>query len=138
MSIVPVNFTQPTLYSGPGLMPITSGGGAFGQVLLPIKTDVDLINDSIFQILMTNRGERWMRPSFGAGLNLLLFETVPADIQRLAQMVVVQAITAVDPRIQVVSVSITASEQTIKVNYIFKMIQVGLNGAGFLEFPRQQ
>jgi phage baseplate assembly protein W len=138
MSAAPVNFTQPVLYSGPGLMPITSGGGSFGQILFPIKTGVELINDSIYQILMTNPGERWMRPTFGAGLNLLLFETVPMVMQRLAQAAVVQAVAAIDPRIQVTSVSISTSQYTVSVNYIFRIIQVGLNGAGFIEFPRSQ
>lgn len=133
-----VNFQPVVQYSGPGLMPKTSGGGSFGQISFPIKTDVDLINDSILQILLTNYGERWMRPNFGANIKLLLFETVPVVMQRLGQMIISQAVAAVDPRITLVSVAISTSQYSVNVSYIFKLVQIGLNGSGFLEFPRQQ
>ena len=66
------------------------------------------IRQSIRIILGTNRGERVMRPDFGAGLNDFVFE--PVNTATLAQVEtrVEEALIDWEPRIDVGEVTVTA------------------------------
>ena len=70
------------------------------------------ISQSILIILLTSPGERVMRPDFGAGLNDFVFE--PANVATMSkiQARVTSALTAWEPRIIVVDVTVTAQPNT--------------------------
>jgi uncharacterized protein len=57
------------------------------------------VRESIRIILLTKPGERLMRPDFGCGLNLYLFEPNSVSTLRLIQEEVKQAITHWEPRV---------------------------------------
>ncbi len=87
-------------------------GMNFPVRLTPEKT-LDLaeyeedIQQSIKIILGTNRGERVMRPDFGAGLNEFVFEPVNTATIAMVRTRVEEALIDWEPRIDVQSVQVT-------------------------------
>ena len=68
----------------------------------------DDIRQAIRIILSTSPGERVMRPDFGAGLNALMFEPINTTTMTLARRRVEEALTTWEPRIDRVTVKVTA------------------------------
>jgi len=68
----------------------------------------DDVAQAVRIILATRRGERVMRPDFGAGLDALAFEPISARTQALVQHRVEEALTLWEPRIDQVRASVTA------------------------------
>jgi uncharacterized protein len=66
------------------------------------------IRQSIQIILGTIPGERVMRPDFGAGLHSLVFEPINTTTIALAQHRVEEALIAWEPRIDQLTVDVTA------------------------------
>ena len=64
------------------------------------------IAQSIRIILGTDRGERVMRPDFGAGLNSFVFEPVSAATMHLVRKRVEESLIDWEPRIDVESVKV--------------------------------
>ncbi len=78
------------------------------------KTDVarvayeDDIRQSVWLILETDQGERVMRPDFGAGLRALAFEPINTTTLALARHRVEAALTLWEPRIDNITVKVSA------------------------------
>jgi hypothetical protein len=66
------------------------------------------IRQAVWVILATARGERVMRPDFGAGLHALLFEPITATTAALARHHTEEALVRWEPRIDTVTVGVTA------------------------------
>lgn len=66
------------------------------------------VRESIKIILLTEPGERLMRPDFGGGLGAFLFEPNTAATRRLIQERITQALTLWEPRIKLESVTVEA------------------------------
>jgi uncharacterized protein len=66
------------------------------------------IRQAIRIIIFTNRGERLMRPDFGAGLNEFVFEPVSTATMALVENRVREALIAWEARIDVLEVSVTS------------------------------
>ena len=64
------------------------------------------IREAIRLILLTARGERVMRPDFGAGLHEFVFATMSATNLGSMQTVVREALIKWEPRIQVLDVKV--------------------------------
>ena len=75
------------------------------------------VRQSILLILQTAKGERVMRPDFGARLSDLTFEPVTQATITLAEHYVKEALTRFEPRIVVSKVEITVSPQ--QPNHLF-------------------
>ena len=80
------------------------------------------VRQSILLIMQTAKGERVMRPDFGAGLQTLVFEPAGPATAAMVQHEVQQALLRNEPRIDVLSVQVTADPGrpgalTINVNY---------------------
>jgi len=91
-----------------------------GQVVL--NSYEDHVRQSILLILQTAKGERVMRPDFGAGLQTLVFEPTGPATAAMVRHEVQQALLRNEPRIDVLSVQVTADPSqpgvlTINVNY---------------------
>jgi uncharacterized protein len=69
------------------------------------------VRQSILLILQTAKGERVMRPDFGARLSDLTFEPVTQATITLAEHYVKEALTRFEPRIVVSKVKITVNPQ---------------------------
>jgi phage baseplate assembly protein W len=69
------------------------------------------IRQAILVILGTNRGERVMRPDFGADLNTLVFEPISTTTMALVRHRVEEALVTWEPRIDQISVKVSADPQ---------------------------
>ena len=65
------------------------------------------VRQSVLLILRTARGERVMRPDFGAGLDTLVFAPVTATTAALAEHEVRQALVRFEPRIEILRIGAT-------------------------------
>ncbi len=80
------------------------------------------IRQAVRIILGTNPGERVMRPDFGAGLNAFVFEPINTTTMAQVQNRVEESLVAWEPRIDVLSVKVTAAQASlgrllIDINY---------------------
>lgn len=66
------------------------------------------IRQAMLLILETNRGERVMRPDFGAGLRVLAFEPINNTTMALARHQVEEALTLWEPRVDSIVVNVSA------------------------------
>ena len=66
------------------------------------------IHQAIWIILGTSRGERLMRPDFGAGLDRLVFEPINTTTMSLVQHYAEEALVTWEPRIDSVAVAVSA------------------------------
>lgn len=72
---------------------------------IAMKSDADLIQQSIGLILSTSRGERVMEPEFGCDLKQMVFEANNEQSIHLAAHAVQAALQKWEPRIKVLGVS---------------------------------
>ena len=79
------------------------------------------IRQAVRIILETARGERVMRPDFGAGLHALVFEPMNRTTLELARHHVEEALVTWEPRIDSITVEVTPERNVgqlrIEVNY---------------------
>jgi phage baseplate assembly protein W len=68
----------------------------------------DDVREAVMIILGTSPGERVMRPDFGAGLDALVFEPMNTTTLALARHHVEEALVLWEPRIDSVTVDVTA------------------------------
>ena len=66
------------------------------------------IRQAVGLILETNQGERVMRPDFGASIHALAFEPISTATTALLQHRIEEALVTWEPRIDQVSVTVTA------------------------------
>jgi phage baseplate assembly protein W len=66
------------------------------------------IRQAIRIIIFTNRGERVMRPDFGAGLNEFIFANVNTTTMALVETRVRESLITWEPRIEVQEVRVTS------------------------------
>jgi phage baseplate assembly protein W len=69
------------------------------------------IRQAVRIILGTSPGERVMRPDFGAGLNAMVFEPLNATTIALVKQTVHQALIQWEPRIDEITVEVSADPQ---------------------------
>jgi phage baseplate assembly protein W len=86
--------------------PVTGNSAATDVPLVEHEED---IRQAVRIILETGRGERVMRPDFGAGLNEFLFEPIQTTTMALIRHRVEESLISWEPRIRVESVEVTAA-----------------------------
>lgn len=85
------------------------GLDAMGEVRL--QAGPEKVKESIRLILGTRRGERAMRPDFGAGLEDFLFESISTTTSALVRHRVETALVQWEPRIDVNEVAVVIAER---------------------------
>jgi uncharacterized protein len=81
------------------------------------SSDEDHINELIEQLLFTAPGERLNRPTFGSGINLLLFAPISTEIVAGAQLIVQGALQQwLGSLIQVEEVRVTNQDSILQVS----------------------
>jgi phage baseplate assembly protein W len=81
-----------------------AGVDATGRIALSeYETD---IREALRIILLTSKGERMMRPDFGAGLHDFVFESMSATNIGRVQAAVTDALVKWEPRVQVIGVKV--------------------------------
>jgi uncharacterized protein len=86
-------------------------------------SDVDHIEQMIEQVLFTSMGERVNRPTFGSGINQLVFAPLSDDLVKTTQMLVNSSLQQwLGDLIVVQSVVVTSQESTLQivVTYVIK------------------
>lgn len=85
-----------------------------------VAEDAVLIRQSIIQILLTEAGERLMRPDFGSGLLSRVFDNNDSVLESLLQAEVFAAVGKWEPRAIVRGVDTVRNDSTITVtvNYV--------------------
>ena len=85
-----------------------------------IKKDSDAIKRSVRNIVLTNHYERPFKPSFGANLRRLLFETIGVGMTQKAAKDIAKALTILEPRITNVTFDIKNrnNEMNITIYYV--------------------
>ena len=78
-----------------------------GQGRILLNTYEVHVRQSILLIMQTVKGERVMRPDFGAGLQPLVFEPAGSAMAAMVQHEVKQALVRNEPRIDVLAVAAT-------------------------------
>ena len=90
------------------------GSDKSGEVALVAYEDD--IREAIHIILGTAQGERVMRPDFGAGLHALVFEPINTTTKALARHRVEEALITWEPRIDNISVEVSAEPSLGRLN----------------------
>jgi phage baseplate assembly protein W len=87
----------------------------------PFYVDTDLIGESIKEILLTQKGERIMRPDFGTNILELIFENDGEFLQSELKSEILGAIQKYEPRAKVMPDDIVIEsedgEVVVTINY---------------------
>jgi hypothetical protein len=98
------------LGKGMALFPFAMKGGT-----VAMNSYEDQVEQSIRLILKTERGERVMRPDFGAGMEFLAFEPLNAVTLALVRERVSEALLRFEPRIDLLAVAFESGELAVAV-----------------------
>jgi len=94
------------------------------------------VRQAILIVLLTNPGERIMRPTFGAGLNDFLFEPINPTTMATIRQRVEDSLIDWEPRIDVMAVSVTQDEKnnaTLLIDIVYRVRAT--NNVGNLVYP---
>ncbi len=110
----------------------------FGGARLSTVTSRDHahIHESIWQILGTRRGERFLRPDFGCRLPELLFEPNTDILHGLIRHEVEEALTRWEPRMAIDDISVTANEAWVQVTITYYLVATATDGIITIDFAR--
>ena len=132
-----MSMSQPSPDAGAAPAPFLGAGLAFPLGLddrgqLRLNALEDHVRQSIGLILATSKGERVMRPEFGAGLADLVFAPVSASTLALVGHEVRAALTSYEPRIDIVTLDVTADPEDpqlllIQLDYRVRRTDTRLN-----------
>lgn len=83
------------------------------------------VKESVYMILTTNKGERWLRPEFGSDLSGYTFMDVNLTTLNIMRMEIAQNLQEQEPRIRNVSVSIdsTSKEGCLIIDLGYEIIE---------------
>ena len=95
---------------------------------------VNLLLQDIQLLLLTDPGERVMRPDIGAGLGNLVWENMDVAEQRGADFIRA-AIANYEPRISLIDIDSTVNENTNLIVYTLKFIINNTDSVFNLVFP---
>lgn len=94
------------------------------------------VRQAVLIVLLTNPGERMMRPTFGAGLNEFLFEPINSTTMATVAQRVEDSLIDWEPRIDVISVSVTPDSKNVATLLIDIQYRVrATNNVGNLVYP---
>ena len=99
------------------------GIGFYDKDFFVIKSDKDLISESIRRILMTNKGERPGRPYFGVGLKARLFDQMDQISVENIQRDISEQISTYEPRVNLTynNVALDYERHLITISLKFKI-----------------
>jgi phage baseplate assembly protein W len=103
-----------------------SKGGTNGPLKYIVHDTLQLIKDSLIQIILTLPGERIMNPDFGCRLRMLHFENLTDTLKDTMTNVILDAIERWEPRVTVTAddIFIQASNEigsSVSIRVAFKV-----------------
>ena len=86
-----------------------------------VKSNYDLISESIIRICMTNPGERPGQPFFGVGLKNRLFQPMDETTNQEIELDIRSQVETFEPRCSILSINFqpVEDENTLKINIGF-------------------
>lgn len=96
-------------------------------------TDYDSVKASIKNILQTSKGTRRMLPDFGANLEQFLFEPMDSITSRRIGAIILEELTAWEPRIVIENVNIDADYDNLQYTITLSFT---IEGAGTQNIER--
>ena len=84
-----------------------------------IKKDSDAIKRSVRNIVLTNHYERPFKPSFGANLRRLLFESIGVGITQKVAKDIAKTLTILEPRISNVRFDIRPRDNELNITIFY-------------------
>lgn len=93
---------------------LLSEAGVVSSVL-PRQVDERLIRNDLLQLLLTNPGERVMRPTFGSGIRAFLFEQLDQSGLADLKQNIIETITEFERRVTVTDVSFTSDANVLGI-----------------------
>lgn len=108
--------------------------------LISVKDD-NAIKQSIVNLLLTNKGERFFEPEIGASISELLFEPLDYGVAALIQTKIRDTLTQYEPRINILDIRAEPDEinNGFEVELVFEVIgreDIPTNVNFFLERTR--
>ena len=82
---------------------------------LPLVAGPEKVRQAIFTLLDTDPGERVMRPDFGCGLRRFLMQPNNPTTRAAIEREIAQALRRWEPRVRLVAVAITDTEDPARV-----------------------
>ena len=80
------------------------------------------VRDELLQLLLTNPGERPMRPEFGGGLRRMVFEGLDDSSAAMVKARVTQALTRwLGERLTVEELTVEAQDSTLSVDLVYRI-----------------
>jgi phage baseplate assembly protein W len=90
----------------------------------------DQIKSNLINVLLTNRGERILNPSFGSNLKTLLFEPLTEIIKADIKNTILSTVNIYVPEVTITNINIDDSNYQIDTNTISVTINYRLNISG--------
>lgn len=108
--------------------------------LVTVKDEAS-IKQSIVNLLLTNKGERFFAPNIGSSISSLLFEPLDYGTASLIQSEIKATLETYEPRIQIISIVATPDYDNngFEVELVFEIVgrdDIPLNVNFFLERTR--
>ena len=91
-------------------------------LLNPVSSDLarvtneEAVKDSILNLLLTSRGERFFKPNLGSDIMSSLFENISPLTQITIEEIVKDTIKNYEPRANVISVEVSANEDNNEIS----------------------
>jgi len=98
--------------------PFQQGDTSFPEA----ATDNDLIRQSLLQIVLTQKGERVMRPDFGTNVFSYVFENNNDVLEEMIRVDVSQAVARYEPRVLVRAIDVTREDTTINITVRYVIV----------------
>ncbi len=96
-------------------LPLRKGNNGYFEVSYTTK---DQIKSNIKSLLLTQKGERLMQPTFGSDLKLYLFEPISSNLDSLIEDSIMEAINTWMPYVTVESIIYDTSNDLKDMNRI--------------------
>jgi phage baseplate assembly protein W len=118
-----------------------------GSNVMPVQQDARLIKNDLIQLLLTNLGERVMRPDIGSPIPSLQFENIVDGDIAILKADIASSIAKFEPRITIdeIQIKLKQDDSMIIINITGAVnlspsnkfnIAIGVDGSGGIAFVR--
>lgn len=107
---------------------------------ITVFKDEDAVKESIKNLILTDRGERLMKPNIGGNIRAMLFENITPSVLKLIENRVEETINLYEPRAELVDVvassNIDDNIVSVKIVFYIKNVEQPITLDVFLERTR--
>ena len=104
-------------------LPIRKSDGVEGY-FASTSTTVQAVKNNIKNLLLTNRGERYLQPTIGLNLRKYLFEQFTVDVEDGIKADIVDSLNTWLPFVNIVELRINQNENTLNIYVSFNIRNV--------------